>query len=324
MSWKLALASRLGVVAWCLVACLLPDHPAQGVRYFKDGAFTQWDAAWFLSIAQDGYTRPAEVAFFPGYPKLVRCLPFDVVVAAVLTSNLCFVIAAAALDDDVVPFFCLSPASVFFSSAYSESLFAALAFHGIALLRRGHSWRATFLFGLASLVRANGTLLALVLVPHALAKPHALSPLEVATKVCVVVAPAFIVDVAQSRFLEGGWPPSSAYSRVQKTYWDVGLLTYWQFKQIPNFVLAAPAIFLSASGCYRCATTSAVHLGLALHGAATILVVVLYAHVEIATRLLASSCLPFYWEVARRRPYVYLGLYILVGSACHVNWLPWT
>lgn len=319
MSWKLALASRLAVITWCGIASLLDDHAATGVLH-ADGVFTQWDAAWFLSIARDGYTRPADAAFFPGYPWLVRCFQGNAIVA----SNFCFVIAALSFDDDVVPFFCFSPASVFFSSAYSESLFAALAFHGIACLRRGKSWLSVILFGLASLVRANGTLLALILVPPLLSKPNALTPLELFVKVGLVVAPAFVVDVAQSRFVEETWPPSSTYSRVQARYWDVGLLRYWRWRQVPNFILAAPAVWLSLCGCSRCATKSAVDLGLALHGVATILVIVLFAHVEIATRILASSCLPFYWELARRRPYVYMGLYVIVGSACHVNWLPWT
>ena len=40
------------------------------------------------------------------------------------------------------------------------------------------------------------------------------------------------------------------YSALQAEYWDVGLLKYWQFKQIPQFVLAFPVLYVGVQGGY--------------------------------------------------------------------------
>ncbi|NXN08690.1 PIGV mannosyltransferase, partial [Indicator maculatus] len=91
--------------------------------------------------------------------------------AAALLSSLCSVLAAAALYELgravlrrrreaflAALLFSLSPASVFLAAAYSESMFACLAFGAMWELERGHGWRSGMLFCLASGVRANGVL----------------------------------------------------------------------------------------------------------------------------------------------------------------------
>ena len=153
-------------------------------------AFTRWDSAHFLEAAANGWNDPQRVyshAFFPLYPLLVRWLarllePLLVspsllcaaelrVASGVLVSNGAFVVAAcclhrlgtrvlrdAALARTAAHLFCIAPASVFFSTVYSESLFAAATFGGLLLLESGAPWRAALCLFLASGCRGNGVL----------------------------------------------------------------------------------------------------------------------------------------------------------------------
>jgi len=100
----------------------------------------RWDAGWYVSIAlgqQDGVS-----GFAPLYPALIRLVtPFALgnpLLAALLISSACFLIALWLLFDYVqnlldvetakltVLLLVLFPFSIFFASAYSESLFLCL------------------------------------------------------------------------------------------------------------------------------------------------------------------------------------------------------
>ena len=149
-------------------------------------AFTRWDAAHFLSVAADGWDENIySHAFFPAYPLLIRalanilapvltpalCISEVRVMVGVALSNVSFVIAACCLhalgnrvlhDPSVAriaaQIFCVAPASVFFSTVYSESMFAAATFGGLLLLEAGAPWAAALSLALASSCRANGVL----------------------------------------------------------------------------------------------------------------------------------------------------------------------
>lgn len=55
------------------------------------------------------------------------------------------------------------------------------------------------------------------------------------------------------------------YNYIQDVYWDVGFLRYFQFKQIPNFLLALPIVILTSMASYIFITANpryCLHLGL--------------------------------------------------------------
>lgn len=175
---------------------LIPDHaadafspPRPGPRGGWDallerllGGLGRWDAEHFLFIAERGYLLEHNCAFLPLFPLSLRAVcsvlppfPFPVrprgrlLLAAALLNALLSALAAAALLGLgravlrqprqaflAALLFSLSPAGVFLAAAYSESMFAVLAFSAMWRLEQGQGWLSGLLFALASGVRANG------------------------------------------------------------------------------------------------------------------------------------------------------------------------
>ncbi|KAL4225387.1 hypothetical protein ACF0H5_016076 [Mactra antiquata] len=120
-----------------------------------------------------------------------------------------------------------------------------------------------------------------------------------------------------------------AYSYVQKHYWHQGLLNYWEFKQIPNFILAIPVSFLVfmmsihyyKNNKYICWTLGIDEVGAikkksetnnkyyTLEGVKLLPYVIhpliltlfgwFFIHVQVLTRLLFSSTPVLYWYTAQ-------------------------
>ncbi|XP_035201605.1 GPI mannosyltransferase 2 isoform X1 [Oxyura jamaicensis] len=147
------------------------------------GGLARWDAEHFLFIAERGYLYEHNCAFFPLYPLSLRAvaegalwplqpllrLRSRLLLSAVLLNSLFSMLAAAALYELgcgvlrcrraaflAALLFCLSPANVFMAAAYSESMFACLAFSAMGRLEKGQRGLSALLFSLASGVRANG------------------------------------------------------------------------------------------------------------------------------------------------------------------------
>ena len=261
------------------------------------------------------------LAFFPLFPLMVRsvansallplqyCMRYASVllISAVVVNTACFVLSAMTLYElgcvvlssnalayRAAQFFCINPASIFFSAAYSESCYALLAFRGMLLLERDCWMSSAVFFALSGAARSNGVinigfllhraardLVAwLLLYPQAKARAglsrFGLNVCRLGTLVILCVVPfaafqyyAYAIYCNQTaRYQDlpehvrqygsklgyrmpymgpsawcSYWPPLS-YSHIQSSHWNVGLLSYYQPKQIPNFVLATPMVTL--------------------------------------------------------------------------------
>eukprot|EP00842_Homolaphlyctis_polyrhiza_P001532 jgi/Hompol1/237/HPOL_000386-RA len=211
----------------------------------------------------------------------IICGRAALIVAGIALANICFVAAAIALYDLSLHvlgdpqqalasaiLFSLNPAGIFMSSIYTESPFALCAFLGMLAMMRGQSLLAALWFSAASSLRANGILFIGFFVWDLLHpfgnQKNRISLFRIVrnTVLSLVVAMPFVAfqyygwlqfcsHEAGSEDLVRPWCSNripSIYAFVQGHYWNNGFLRYFTPQQIPNFVLAAPIIAVSAIG----------------------------------------------------------------------------
>jgi hypothetical protein len=211
------------VVQLAIVFWMLPPDSEGGVR----GRLLSWDGGWFVRVAREGYPHGYTydeagtpvgngLAFFPGYPFLVRVVHFvtgmSYETSALTMSWLAGAAAAivvyllgtrlydARVGLALTALFCTQPMSLALSMAYSESLFVALV-AGMLLAARTNWWLLAGLLGLAAaLTRPTGAAAAVALaVAAALAiragKVAWWRPV-VAAIVALAGVPAFLIWVA--------------------------------------------------------------------------------------------------------------------------------
>ena len=175
------------VAFWIGAAATLVWAPAPGRRLIGDAygpasdllfrTFAQWDARWFLQIAEHGYDEvPQAAAFFPVYPAAAHALAWvtgSTLVAGVVISLAAGAAAAWALAEiarpllgdrgarDSVLYLALYPVAFVLTALYSDGLFLALAAGAFLAALRGRAVTAGVLGGLATGTR----LLGLALLP---------------------------------------------------------------------------------------------------------------------------------------------------------------
>jgi len=256
--------------------------------------------------------------------------------------------------------FAFNPASVFMSAAYTESLFALLSFHGMRIaassredfLHRDLLAAAVF-FAFATLTRSNGIILSGYLGYRVLRpffeEKWKTSSWNIFAAGFALLLPFFFAgilpffSVLRFGYLQfckeeerETWRPwcnntfPNIYAFVQAEYWGNGFLKFYEAKQIPNIVLALPMLLWSCLSIAWSAKSRKIWriLPFALHHAFLVVFCLLFMHVHVLTRFVAS-CPTLYWYGASRTGNkaslitAYSCIYLLLGTAMFSNYYPW-
>ncbi|KAI9027620.1 GPI mannosyltransferase 2 [Phycomyces nitens] len=274
---------------------------------------------------------------------------YALLLGGVIVANVSFVLAAGSLfkltqsvfgGNQKIAFvsavaFCVSPPSMFMSSFYTESLFAYMSFTGMYLAAQGHYLSASVIWGITSGIRSNaiiyfGFFFYDFVVMRIVQK-------QGIKRVCTGITAAIMYSIpvfsgfgafqyyGYTQFCTNGndrpWCHGRIpimYTFVQHEYWQVstfwnnGFLEYYEIKQIPNFLLAAPIIILSVSGLWSIffslgfyskihekrhpytAKKAAVYMYL---WAALLVYTTTFMHIQVIIRFF-TSLPPLYWFTA--------------------------
>ncbi len=136
---------------------------------------TNWDVQHYFAIATNGYTGDNDIAFFPGWPLVLRAFSMvgvPMLWAGVGLALICSALAAAALHRLGGPIaavvWLLAPTTVFTLVPYTEAPFCAAAFWAWERAKRGRWGAAASLAAIACTLRVSGLFLLGALVILAL------------------------------------------------------------------------------------------------------------------------------------------------------------
>jgi len=194
------------------------------------GTFAQWDAQWFLHVADDGYDSLQSTAYFPLYPLLVHLLGAIVgstLVAAVLLTLAAAAVSAAAIAAIARPLLgeqgaratvvlvALFPTAFVLTAPQSDALFLAASSGAFLAALRGRPWLAAACGALAVATRLVG----LALVPALVLAlwPRRPSFGEIARLIPLLLIPLPLV--AYALYLDQRFGDPLAFAHAQQTYW---------------------------------------------------------------------------------------------------------
>ncbi|XP_044019982.1 GPI mannosyltransferase 2 [Aphidius gifuensis] len=381
------------------------------INYSLSG-LARWDSNYFLHIAKYGYTYENTLAFFPLYPmsirflsKIIRKLFFFInedsvfLLSGVTISFICFVKSSIILYDltryifkdkniayKSAILYCISPANIFLTSVYSESMFAYFTFSGMLASMKNDPF-VSLPIGLSSIIRSNGLInigypiyifiqeFIFFKIPNIIyeIKSHSIKSsipsiiniigclLNILCTILLSFAPFCLLQtynyvqfctektnstIIPKHVIEYGinndlilsgsklspWCTSTipiAYTYVQKKYWNVGLFNYYEIKQLPNFFLAIPIIYIMLKCTFDYCLENKKNLFMlkfyhhninninsnnrrntrfkkytndmlpfVIHGLFLTIFCILFVHIQVSTRLLSSASPILYWYCA--------------------------
>lgn len=327
-------------------------------------ALSAWDGAFFGRAARCGPAwHEQALAFAPATALAVRvsaAVGWRPEAAALVASWTAFVTAAVALDA-AAPFYVHSgrnsaalllafgPASPFATALYAEAWHAAGLGLGLLSAAVGRPWASALCLGLATASRSTGAagacLFALATPP---ARPcgRAADAFDRLTRTALALTPlvawqahAWWVFCAPAATSHPAWcdarPLPLSLPAVQAAFWSVGPGKHWTLRNVPNFVLAAPALAIAAATAAGAGNLSTPLRGvpawaLRAHTAFLAVLVVTSAHVQVATRLLALGAPGWIFGLAAsgwastKLVWAWAGGFAVVGGVLHATWYPWT
>lgn len=202
-----------------------------------DSVVAQWDVAHFLTIAEQGYADPKEMAFFPGLPLVLHVIGLagiPKVLGGAILALVCSLVAAFALKKIVGAWgaiaWLLAPTAVFTAVPYTEAPFCALAFWAWERATNDKWGQAALLAALASTLRVSGLFLIGALVILALTQRVGRGGAR-GVRLAWLLLPAAVIGayVAYLYGLTGSW---TAWFSAQEAGWQRGF--HWPWEALSN------------------------------------------------------------------------------------------
>ena len=312
----------------------LPNEDLWNINVPVVNLFCRWDTGWYAPIALHGYPPGGspvaqEWSWFPLYPMTMRGVgslftvflsPTEaVMVAGFLISNVLFfvslmlfykltktVLGSSRLAVISTIFFSFWPGALFYSAAYSESLFMTLALGAFYFLEKEQGNKATLLGFLAGFARSNGFLIFIPFLVSGLQKRRYQQVLQ-----SVVVASPYLLFSLYGYFSTGLFPVREIAFR---TYWGTQRFLLYQLSGTINvgyavlysveaLLIVFPFCFLALQGIKAKFSSQTMKAGSTTLKywvfSSVILITILFYSEVFAIHRYAIPMLPLYWVSAR-------------------------